>query len=771
MKRLVLMGAVLAAFTASAPAGACAARPGDNPCFQDPYVATVTGSVWIDADADGAQGPAERAGGDSVWADYDRSGTREEGEPEVELEPGGGFALPVDTRRGDHVDLRVRFGPGPQPGTAYGPACLAPSEGCVRTLAVTAGQRIDDVRFPVVGPVDILGKLWDDKNADGKRQAGEDGVPRLRVYLDDNRNAKLDPGEPASSATLGDGGYHFTVPTRYQLAGGALPPLRAQEPAGVDCTAPDDCAYAGLHTRSGELVTRSFGVARPAVIFIHGYGGSIISCGAKELWFNLTGAGPDLMNMRLDSDGHGLRESHGGTPCSENAGVSGLLMEAGGDIYGGASRHFDDITLPGRHFDYAWDWRQSPETAVPDLDALVEKARREAGVARVQLVAHSMGGLVAREYLEDAARAAKVQRVVTVGTPYWGSPKTVFPLVTGHELPGWSMMDPFLRDAGLMAASRTFPGHFALSPSMSYGPWLSVEGRNGGKRMDLVDVGEYYDDLGIDPGLLYHGASEHARVLDHYDDHGVDYEVIVGGGLPTIGSVELINGEDDGGYVKVDWVSGDETVPAVSGAHDAPREHLHYVCGISHVPLTKDPQTTRLMDPFIIHGEKLRDEQAECPWSAREMTVFATDKLASAAQAGGPRVLAGGRSYSLDEAERAEVVQVLRYGLMTKVVASADVRVEWPRGTGYAVRQLSEKGAGPERRFVDGKRVAKDTTAPRTTARRRHGKLVLRAKGALATYVIVKGKTRRYTKPIKAARGTEYFSVDAWGNAEKPRKA
>ena len=62
-------------------------------------------------------------------------------------------------------------------------------------------------------------------------------------------------------------------------------------------------------------------------------------------------------------------------------------------------------------------------------------------------------------------------------------------------------------------------------------------------------------------------------------------------------------------------------MPAFSGAHDTPRDRLHYVCGISHVPLTTDPQTTRLMDEFVIRGEQMRDEQAECPYEARELTT------------------------------------------------------------------------------------------------------------------------------------------------------
>ena len=63
-----------------------------------------------------------------------------------------------------------------------------------------------------------------------------------------------------------------------------------------------------------------------------------------------------------------------------------------------------------------------------DLDALtarvaraVEQARREAGATRVSLVGHSMGGLLARHYLQFAGGAPRVAACVTLGTPHQGS--------------------------------------------------------------------------------------------------------------------------------------------------------------------------------------------------------------------------------------------------------------------------------------------------------------------------------------------------------------
>jgi pimeloyl-ACP methyl ester carboxylesterase len=60
---------------------------------------------------------------------------------------------------------------------------------------------------------------------------------------------------------------------------------------------------------------------------------------------------------------------------------------------------------------------QSIERSARRLADFVDKI----GASRVHIVAHSMGGLVARHYIERMHGAARVQSLVTIGTPHRGT--------------------------------------------------------------------------------------------------------------------------------------------------------------------------------------------------------------------------------------------------------------------------------------------------------------------------------------------------------------
>jgi triacylglycerol esterase/lipase EstA (alpha/beta hydrolase family) len=60
------------------------------------------------------------------------------------------------------------------------------------------------------------------------------------------------------------------------------------------------------------------------------------------------------------------------------------------------------------------------QTSQP-LATLVDQVRAQTGSAKVDLVGHSQGGLVARYYVKYLGGAAKVDRVVSLGAPHYGT--------------------------------------------------------------------------------------------------------------------------------------------------------------------------------------------------------------------------------------------------------------------------------------------------------------------------------------------------------------
>ena len=175
-------------------------------------------------------------------------------------------------------------------------------------------------------------------------------------------------------------------------------------------------------------------------------------------------------------------------------------------------------------------------------------------------------------------------------------------------------------------------------------------------------------------------AAEHGRVLDHYDDHGHR--------LP--GDRRRRRGDDGRGRDQLRrsttrsrsrGSSGDETVPAFSAAMDTPRDRLHYVCGISHVPLTTDPQTTqpdgRVPDP---RRADARRAGATATGSARELSGLPPGPDLAAGLG-----LAGGQGHAVRRRGR-QVVRRWRtpsrpsssrsctFGASTKIVATGGSR-------------------------------------------------------------------------------------------------
>ena len=72
---------------------------------------------------------------------------------------------------------------------------------------------------------------------------------------------------------------------------------------------------------------------------------------------------------------------------------------------------------------FSYDWRQSNTDSAEKLHNCIQTVLDDTGADKVDLVCHSMGGLVASKYYTQYGKEQKVNYIITCGTPYEGAPK------------------------------------------------------------------------------------------------------------------------------------------------------------------------------------------------------------------------------------------------------------------------------------------------------------------------------------------------------------
>lgn len=114
---------------------------------------------------------------------------------------------------------------------------------------------------------------------------------------------------------------------------------------------------------------------------------------------------------------------------------------------------------------FGYDWRLSNGFSARGLRTLLSEidAAWGRGKYQVALVAHSMGGLVSRAYLEDVGRAdpwlGAVRALITLGTPHLGAPMALDAALNNKGVPSF---DPAFGD--FLINNRDFPSDYELFP-------------------------------------------------------------------------------------------------------------------------------------------------------------------------------------------------------------------------------------------------------------------------------------------------------------------
>jgi pimeloyl-ACP methyl ester carboxylesterase len=323
------------------------------------------------------------------------------------------------------------------------------------------------------------------------------------------------------------------------------------------------------------------------IILLPGITGSILQKDGKDLWAVsgqalwqvLTQSGKTINNLKLDLDhpeaeslGDGIRataimqDTHlipGFWKIDGYTQTARLITDNFNVIKGDIYKDSDDKAA--NFYEFPYDWRRDNRANAHILKKLIDKRlkcwRENSGAAdaKVILMAHSMGGLLSRYYLEVLEGWQDSRALFTFGTPYRGSLKAIDFLANGYK-------QLFL---DLTEVMRSLTSIYQLLPIYKA---ININGEY--YRVAEADNLPNVDKFKAQDALKFHREIE-AAVDQHLKDerylHAFTTVPISGVYQPTLQSATLIDGkltasEDLPDILKnrLDLGDGDGTVPKVS---------------------------------------------------------------------------------------------------------------------------------------------------------------------------------------------------------------
>lgn len=326
---------------------------------------------------------------------------------------------------------------------------------------------------------------------------------------------------------------------------------------------------------------------RDLIVILPGILGSVLQKDGQDLWAvsgrsiwdalrNIDDFVQDLHIQQDDSEAMDLGDGVKPTRLVEDATIVPGFFKIDGytqtaqmitqnfDVLEGDIYH-DPWDKPANFYCFPYDWRRDNRASAKILQYYLERRlqcwRSTSGNpdARVILLAHSMGGLVARYYLEVLGGWRDARALFTFGTPYRGAMNAVNFLSNGYKK---LFID-------LTEALRSMTSVYQLLPI-----YEAVKIGDRYHRVAEVEQLPNIDPTRARDALTFHREIE-AAVTENLKDEAYRSEFmtvpIVGIQQPTLQSAELVNGrlitsEALPAVLKnrPDLIDGDGTVPQVS---------------------------------------------------------------------------------------------------------------------------------------------------------------------------------------------------------------
>jgi pimeloyl-ACP methyl ester carboxylesterase len=382
---------------------------------------------------------------------------------------------------------------------------------------------------------------------------------------------------------------------RFRLKQNSVPGLRI---SNIFCTSdnPNDVFwyqsdYVSFSPINRENITCTFNNVkeRNPVLIIPGILGTEMFNGSEKLW-------PDTLRMITDAsdsfmDPLGFNDDL--TPINSVITKGNVLRkEATSDYTEGLINEFEGQGYVENEtlFTFPYDWRYGESgkyadgtTNVDLLKQKIESILQQTGSDKIDVIAHSNGGLLVKKYVMDNPASHKINKAVFVGVPNIGAPKAVKALVQGDSM-GISFAGLGLAESEMKKIAENMPVSYDLLPSQTYynvkgSPVSQIDigfgiGEPSEKDLSYSEFKSYLGDNGFNLTATENSEDLHSTDFDNYDlrAEGIDLYNVVGCKTATMTNFLEVKSKDILGnehtdYANVELKTGDGTVPIESATN------------------------------------------------------------------------------------------------------------------------------------------------------------------------------------------------------------
>ena len=245
-------------------------------------------------------------------------------------------------------------------------------------------------------------------------------------------------------------------------------------------------------------------------------------------------------------------------------------------------------------FLFPYDWRLDLDETKNLLNKKIEDIKLQTGKSKVNIIAHSMGGLLTKAYLNSYGKE-DIGKLIFIGTPHLGAPKAGKILLEGDRLG-----IPWLEEDRIQEIAENSPALHELLPNQTYfnefqGYFRKYKLFGDNPLMNYGETKDFFLNKKDKNSLMFQKAEDfYSQSLDDFNFSGIEAYNITGCKTSTQAAYSFdIFGE----IGQTGYTSGDGTVPMVSADHiTIPSQNKFYVKDGNHAEL---PSTNGVKDLIL----------------------------------------------------------------------------------------------------------------------------------------------------------------------------